>query len=87
MYIALCLVVLVQYVAAGPWFEMSQARHINADLDLGRDTEHLFNDFKVAHSKLGFQTFKASYCYINEPPHQKTNNLHMRKQRRSSALQ
>lgn len=51
MYVALSLAVLVQYVAAGPWFEMSQARHIKADLDLGRDIEHIFHDFKVAHNK------------------------------------
>lgn len=51
MYIAVSLLVLVHYVAAGPWFEMSQARHIQADLDLGRDIEHIFSDFKTAHNK------------------------------------
>ena len=51
MYVALSLAVLVQYVAAGPWFEMSQARHVQADIKLGRDIEHIFHDFKVAHSK------------------------------------
>lgn len=51
MFIALSLVVLVQCVVAGPWFEMSQSKHIQADLEIGRDIEHIFSDFKIAHSK------------------------------------
>ena len=57
MYVALSLAVLVQYVAAGPWFEMSQARHVQADIELGRDIEHIFHDFKVAHSKFNLLLF------------------------------
>ena len=50
MYIAVSLLVLVSCVAAGPQFEMSIAKHIEADIDLGRDIEHIFTNFKIAHS-------------------------------------
>lgn len=51
MYIAISLLVLVHYVAAGPQFEMSIARHIEADINLERDIEHVFANFKIAHHK------------------------------------
>ena len=49
MYVAFGLMVLVSTVMAGPWFEMSQSRHIQADVQLNRDVEHIFSDFKRTH--------------------------------------
>ena len=46
--------------------------------------EHLFYTiYERANKALPF----ALQCLINEPPHQKTNTLHMRKQKRKSAVQ
>ena len=54
----------------------------------GKIKQHLFHSFISINDILDYDILDYDLCEVaNEPSHEKTNKLHIRKQRRISAVQ
>lgn len=52
MKLLLCLAALLASTMALSMEKLTQARHLQTDVDMGRPIEHLFSSFKQIYSKL-----------------------------------